>query len=188
MRYFSKFVCVHNKLTTIDMKRIYLVTLCSALFALGSCTSYEDKEYGPVSFTVDLEGGEEMLFEGPNEGITTITFKPEDFGFSKESVGGMRLKSITLNTENENGFNIFENLKVEVSSDNTEMLVIGVMNTAPDGKSVTIQGLEDAKIENFNEVEEFYLHISGNLTEDLETSFSISGEFTLKVESSEKEN
>jgi len=140
--------------------------LCSALFALESCTSYEDKEYGPVEFSVDLEGGEEMLFEGPNEGITTIAFKPEDFGFSKESVGGMRLKSITLNTEHE--------------------IVIGVMDTATDGKSVTINGLEKAKIEKFNEVEEFYLHISGNLTEDVASVFTITGEFTLKVESSEK--
>lgn len=169
------------------MKRIYLVTLCSAIFALGSCTSYEDKEYGPIEFTVKLEGGEEMLFEGPNEGITTIAFKPEDFGFSKESVGGMRLKSITLNTENEKGFNVFDNLKIEVSSDNTAMLVIGVLNTSPDGKSVTITGREDAKIEKFNEVDEFYLHISGNLIEDLETAFTINGEFTLRVESSEKE-
>jgi|GEM_PF-5997223 len=168
------------------MKRIYQATLCALLFTLGSCTSYEDKEYGPIEFNVELEGGEEMLFEGPNEAIATITFNPEEYGFSKESVGGMRLKSITLNTENEKGFNVFENLKVEVSSDNTEMLTIGVMNTAPDGKSITITGLEESKIEEFNEVDEFYLHISGNLTEDLETVFAISGEFTLKVESTEK--
>ena len=169
------------------MKQIYLVTLCSALFALGSCTSYEDKEYGPVEFTIELEGGDDMLFEGPNEGITTIAFKPEDYGFSKESVGGMRLKSITLNTDNENGFNVFDNIKVEVSSDNTSMLTIGVMNTSPDGKSITIEGLEEAKIEKFKEVTEFNLHISGNLLEDLESTFTITGEFTLKVESSEKE-
>ncbi len=168
------------------MKRIYLVTLCAAIFALGSCTSYEVKEYGPVSFEVALEGGEEMLFEGPNEAITTIAFNPEEYGFTKESVGGMRLKSITLNTTNEEGFNVFENLKVEVSSENTEMLVIGVMNTSPDGKSVIIEGLEEAKIEKFNEVSEFFLHISGNLTKDLESAFTITGEFTLNVESSEK--
>ncbi|MDG0973692.1 MAG: hypothetical protein P8O07_05985 [Crocinitomicaceae bacterium] len=168
------------------MKRFYLVTLCAAIFALGSCTSYEDKEYGPVSFEVDLEGGEEMLFEGPNEAISTIAFNPEEYGFPKESVGGMRLKSITLNTTNEEGFNVFENLKVEVSSENTEMLVIGVLNSSPEGKSVTIEGLEEAKIEKFNEVSEFFLHISGNLTKDLESVFTITGEFTLNVESSEK--
>lgn len=169
------------------MKRIIFASLLGAAIAT-SCTSYEDKEYGPVHYSIDMEDGDEDLFEGPVEGITTIKFSPEDFGFSKESVGGMRLNQITLTTSNSSGFGVFDNLKVEVSSKNTDMLVIGVLNDVPSGNEVIIKGLDEAKIKNFKEVDEFYLHISGNLKEDLEEAITISGEFTLRVESSEKED
>lgn len=170
------------------MKKIFYGVLVSTLFlGVFSCTSYEDKEYGPVEYEVAFEGGDDWLFEGPVEAITTIEFKPEDYGFSKENVGGMKLKSITINTDNENGFDVFDNMKVEVSSPNTDMLTIGVMNKVEGGKSLTIEGLEESKIENFKEVDEFFLHISGNLTQELEESFTISGSFTLLVESSEKD-
>jgi hypothetical protein len=171
------------------MKKLIFVPLAfSALLLMVGCKSYEDKEYGPLSYTIDMEDGDSDLFEGPIEGITTIIFKPEDFGFSKESVGGMRLKEITLKTENSSGFGVFENLKVEVSSANTDMLTIGVLNSVPNSNEVTITGLDEAKIKNFNDVNEFHLHISGNLKESLEEAFSISGEFTLRVESTEKED
>jgi len=169
------------------MKKIFYGTLVlTLLLGVSSCTSYEDKEYGPVDFEAAFEGGDDWLFEGPVEAITTIKFKPEDYGFAKENVGGMKLKSITINTDNENGFGVFDNMKVEVSSPNTDMLTIGVLNSIEGGQSITIDGLEDAKIENFNEVDEFFLHISGNLTKELEESFEINGAFTLLVESSEK--
>lgn len=169
------------------MKKIqFLFSIMSLLILFGSCTSYEDKEYGPVSYQVAFEDGDDFLFEGPVEAITTIPFKPDDYGFSKESVGGMKLKSITINTENEAGFGLFDNLKVEVSSANTEMLTIGVLNSVEDTRSLTIEGLQEAKIEDFDKVDEFYLHISGNLTEALEEKFEISGEFVLSIESSEK--
>lgn len=171
------------------MKKIFLSTLILGLIgSFTSCTSYEDKEYGPVEFKTAFEDGDDWLFEGPVEAIKTIPFNPEEYGFSKENVGGMRLKTIIINTTNEHGFGIFDNMKVEVSSPNTDMLTIGVLNTIEDGKSLTIKGLEDSKIKNFKEVDEFYLHISGNLTEELEESFEISGTFTLLVESSEKDD
>lgn len=173
------------------MNHIYskLVTLFFAfglLFLIGSCTSYEEKEYGPISYEVAFEDGDDFLFEGPVEAITTIPFTPEEFGFTKESVGGMKLKSITITTSNEVGFGVFDNLKVEVSSPNTEMLTIGVLNKVPETRTLTIEGLDEAKIKNFDQVDEFYLHISGNLTEELQETFTIQGELLLSVESSEK--
>jgi hypothetical protein len=167
------------------MRKIFSILSLALIVSISSCTSYEDKEYGPIAFDAAFEGGDDWLFEGPVEAITTIKFKPEDFGFSKENVGGMRLKSITITTENQNGFDLFDNMKVEVSSPNTDMLTIGVMNKVKGGKSLTIEGLKESKIENFNEVDEFFLHISGNLTQELEESFKINGTFTLLVESSE---
>jgi hypothetical protein len=177
---------MHNKIHT--MKRIALLNFLLAGVFVSSCTSYEDKEYGPVAYTIQMEDGDEDLFEGPIEGITTIKFTPEDFGFSKNSVGGMRLKEITLKTDNSAGFGAFDNLKIEVSSSNTDMLTIGVLNAVPAGNEITITGLDEAKIKKFKEVDEFYLHISGNLLEDMEEAFSISGEFILRVESSEKDD
>lgn len=168
-------------------KTLFNVLALTILVSISSCTSYEDKEYGPVDFEVAFEGGDDWLFEGPIEAIKTIPFNPEDYGFSKENVGGMRLKSLTINTENSHGFGIFENMKVEVSSPNTDMLTIGVLNAVEDGNTLTIEGLEEAKIKNFNQVDEFFLHISGNLTQELEESFEIRGTFTLLVESSDKD-
>ena len=169
------------------MKKIlFNVLALTILVSISSCTSYEDREYGPVDFEVAFEDDGYGLY-GPVEAIKTIPFNPEEFGFSKENVGGMRLKSLTINTENSHGFGIFENMKVEVSSPNTDMLTIGVLNTIEDGNSLTIEGLEEAKIEDFNQVDEFFLHISGNLTQELEESFEISGKFTLLVESSDKD-
>jgi hypothetical protein len=168
------------------MKRIYLLLSVLTLLFIASCTSYQEKEYGPIAYQMAFEDGDDFLFEGPVEAITTIPFKPEDFGFSKESVGGMKLKNITITTTNTSGFGIFENIKIEVSSKNTEMLTIGVLNNVTDTRSLTIEGLEEAKIKNFNQVDEFYLHISGNLTEGLEEKFEISGELLLSVESSEE--
>ncbi len=167
-------------------KPVFLITsLIGALF-IGSCTSYTDKDYGPVSFETAFEDGDDMLFEGPNEAIVTIPFTPEEFDIKKETVGGMKLQSITLNTNFPGGFGVFENLKVEVSSDNTSSLTIGVMNEVPNGNVITIEGLESAKIEKFNTVDEFYLQIEGNLKEDLDEVFDVFGEFTLSVESSEE--
>lgn len=166
------------------MKKIlFNVLALTILVSISSCTSYEDKEYGPVDFEVAFEDDGYDLVEA----IKTIPFNPEKFGFSKENVGGMRLKSLIINTENSHGFGIFENMKVEVSSQNTDMLTIGVLNTIEDGNSLTIEGLEEKKIEDFNQVDEFFLHISGNLTQELEESFEISGTFTLLVESNDKD-
>lgn len=157
------------------------------VIGLASCTSYEDKQYGPIQFEASFEDGDDMLFEGMNiEAMTTIKFNPEDYGFSKESVGGMRLDNITIKTNNAFKLGVLENLKVEVSSKDTDMLTIGVLNEVPDAVEVSFGGLEEAKIENFKSVDEFYLIISGNLKEELDEPFSISGEFTLNVESSEE--
>ena len=166
-----------------------MTRLLFGILALGlfSCTSYEDKQYGPVEFEASFEDGDDMLFEGvPIEAMTTIKFNPEEYGFSKESVGGMRLDRITIKTDNDFKLNVLENIKVEVSSKNTEMLTIGVLNDVPDAVEVSFEGLEDAKIKKFNTVDEFYLIISGNLMEDLDEPFRIYGEFTLNVESSEE--
>lgn len=169
------------------MKNIlFNVLVLTIIGTFVSCTSYEDKEYGPVDFQVAFEDGY-GLYEGPVEAIKTIPFTPEEYGFSKENVGGMRLKSMTINTTNKHGFGIFDNLKIEVSSPNTDMLTIGVLNTIKGGESLTINGLEDSKIKDFNQVDEFFLHISGNSTKELEESFEISGTFTLLIESSEKD-
>jgi hypothetical protein len=154
---------------------------------MSSCTSYVQKEYGPVDFETAFEGGDDMLFEGPNEAIVTIPFKPEDFGIVKENVGGMQLKEIKLVTNNSVGFGAFDNLKIEVASDETSSLTIGVLNEVPDATELVIQGLEEAKIKKFNKVNEFYLIISGNLKEDLDEVFDISGSFVLFVESSDKD-
>lgn len=168
------------------MKRIYFAfTLILGLAFVSSCTSYVQKEYGPVDFETALEGGDDMLFEGPNEAVVTIPFKPEDFGIVKENVGGMLLKEISLKTNNPRGFAVFENLKVEVASDETSSLTIGVLNKVPDSNELSINGLEEAKIEKFSKVNEFYLIISGNLIEDLDEVFDISGSFVLYVESSD---
>lgn len=168
-------------------KTLFSTLILLTIILVTSCTSYKDKEYGPIDFEVAFEGGDDWLFEGPIEAIKTIPFNPEEYGFSKENVGGMRLKSMTINTDNSYGFGVFENMKVEVSSPNTEMLTIGVLNSVDDGNSLTIDGLDEAKIKKFNQVEEFFLHISGNLSQELEESFEISGTFTLLVESSDKD-
>jgi len=162
-------------------KSVYLLAMLATVF-ITSCTSYTDKNYGPVSYETAFE----FPFEGPNEAIVTIPFTPEEFDISKETVGGMRLKTITLNTTHPAGFGIFENLKIDVLSDNTEALTIGVLNEVSDRNSITIEGLESAKIENFNTVDEFYLLIEGNLTEGLDEDFPVTGEFTLSVESSQE--
>jgi hypothetical protein len=162
-------------------KSFYLLSMFTVLF-FASCTSYTDKNYGPVSYETAFE----FPFEGPNEAMVTVPFTPEEFDISKETVGGMKLKTITLNTTHPEGFGIFDNLKIDVLSDNTEALTIGVLNEVPDGNSVTIQGLESAKIENFNTVDEFYLLIEGNLTKGSDEDIPVTGEFTLSVESSQE--
>ena len=166
-----------------------MIRLLIGLLLLGaaSCTSYTDKQYGPVEFEAYFEDGDEDLFEGMNiEAMATIPFTPEEFGFSKESVGGMRLNRITIKTDNEFKLGVMENIKVEVSSKNTEMLTIGVLNEVPDAVEVSFEGLEEAKIKNFKSVDEFYLIISGSLSETIDEPFRIYGEFTLNVESSEE--
>lgn len=168
------------------MKRIKQLLPILGILALVSCKSYNEKEYGPISFETAFEDGDDMLFEGPAEAVATIPFKPEEFGFSKSSVGGMQLKSITIKTNNPEGFGVFENLKIDVSSENTSSLTIGVLNDVPNGNTITIDGLESAKIKNFNQVDEFYLLIEGNLTTDLDDVFDVSGDFTLIIESTEE--
>lgn len=168
-----------------NLKFLSLVVLLGALF---SCTSYTDKKYGPIEFEAAFEDGDDWLFEGSNiEAVTTIKFDPEEYGFSKESVGGMRLNRITIKSENDFSLSVLENLKVEVSSKKTDMLTIGVLNEIPnDAVEVSFEGLEEAKIKKFNQVDEFYLIISGNLLEEVNEPFKISGEFTLNVESSQE--
>lgn len=158
------------------------------LIGMVSCTSYNDKQYGPVEFEAYFEDGDiDMIFEGSNiEAIATIKFSPEDYGFSKESVGGMRLDRITIKTDNDYKLGVMENLKIEVSSKKTDMLTIGVLNEVPDAVEVTIEGLDESKIKKFNTVDEFYLIISGNILEEIDEPFRIYGEFTLNVESSEE--
>lgn len=166
------------------LKFISLVVLMGAFF---SCTSYKDKKYGPIEFEAAFEDGDDWLFEGSNiEAVTTIKFDPEEYGFSKESVGGMRLDRITIKSESDFNLGVLENLKVEVSSKKTDMLTIGVLNEVPGAIEVSFEGLEDAKIKKFNQVDEFYLIVSGNLLEEVNEPFKISGEFTLKVESSQE--
>jgi hypothetical protein len=168
-------------------RKILALSVLLASVMISSCTSYVQKEYGPVDFETAFEGGDDMLFEGPNEAIITIPFKPEDFGIAKENVGGMQLKEIKLTTTNTQGFGVFDNLKVEVASDETSSLTIGVLNDVPDASDLIISGLEEAKIKKFNKVNEFYLIISGNLKEDLDEVFDLKGTFILFVESSDKE-
>lgn len=167
------------------MKKGVFYSVVACLFVIYSCTSYQDKQYGPVSFSTEFEQGDDFLI-GNAEAIAVIDFKPEEFGFSKESVGGMRLSSINLSLDEEADFGIFESIKIEVSSDETEMLTIGVLNDVPAENTIVIEGLEKAKIKKFNKVDEFYLHISGNLKDNYESSLGIFGEFTLLVESADE--
>jgi hypothetical protein len=130
-----------------------------ALALLVGCTTYEPKVYGPVEFEIDIEG---PLFEGGvAEGITTVKFNPEDFGISRDEVFSMKVNEIVLSTEAEGGLGAFENIVFSVMTDDTETKEVASVKIEGNPKELVIPGLNEAEIEGFKTIKEFYLEIVG---------------------------
>jgi hypothetical protein len=162
-----------------NMKKIKILTVpLLAIMLLFGCTNYEPKVYGPVEFEITLEGP--FFKDGVGEGMTTISFKPEDFGITRDEIFSMKVKEITLETDAEGGLGIFENLVFSVMTDKTETKEVATTKVKGNPKKLVIKGLQEAEIEGFKDIDKFYFEVVGITKEDSFDNIKLKG--TIKMD------
>lgn len=162
------------------MKLFYRsIFLVATLFVMHSCTTYEPKEYGPVDFELLIEG---PVFEGSvADGITTIAFKPEDFGINRDDIYSMKVKEIKITTDYEGGLGAFENIVFTIMTDDTETKEVASIKIEGNPSELTLKGLEEAEIKGFSKIDEFYLEIMGITKEEGYDDIIIKGSLVMNV-------
>ncbi|MEN9302776.1 MAG: hypothetical protein RL264_1205 [Bacteroidota bacterium] len=164
---------------TKTMKKIKIITLpILALLLLIGCTNYEPKVYGPVEFEIELEGP--FFKDGVCEGITTIQFKPEDFGIERSEIFSMKMNEIVLETDAVDGFSTFENLVFSVMTDKTETKEVATIKIKKNSKKLVIKGLQEAEIEGFKDINKFYFEVTGITKKDSFDKIKLKG--TIKMD------
>lgn len=167
------------------MKKIKIIFIpIFALLFLFGCTSYEPKVYGPVDFEIELEGP--FFKDGVTDGMTVVRFKPEDFGISRDEIFSMKVNEITLKTESKAGLGAFENLVFSVMTDDTDTKEVASAKVKGNPKTLTIKGLQEAEIEGFKGIKEFYLEVTGITKEDAEENVKLTGTIKMDIMIPEK--
>ncbi|NCA21415.1 MAG: hypothetical protein EBS86_09810, partial [Crocinitomicaceae bacterium] len=167
------------------MKKIKLLALpLLALMLLYGCTNYEPKTYGPVEFEITLEGP--FFKDGVTDGMTIVSFKPEDFGISRDEIFSMKVNKITLETDSEGGLGVFENLVFSVMTDDTETKEVASVKVKGNPKSLVIKGLKEAEIEGFKNIKKFYFEVTGITKEDSFDDMKLKGTIKMDIMIPEK--
>lgn len=167
------------------MKKIKILTVpLLAIMLLFGCTNYEPKVYGPVEFEITLEGP--FFKDGVGEGMTTINFKPEDFGITRDEIFSMKVNEITLETDAEGGLGIFENLVFSVMTDKTETKEVATTKVKGNPKKLVIKGLQEAEIEGFKNIDKFYFEVVGITKEDSFDNIKLKGTIKMDIMIPEK--
>jgi hypothetical protein len=170
-------LCVFKKNKRMKKINFLIIPLLTVLLIAG-CKNYEPKVYGPVEFEIDLEGP--FFKDGVTDGMTIIPFKPEDFGITRDEIFSMKVNEIALTTEAEGGFGMFENLVFSVMTDDTETKEVASTKVKSNSKELKIKGLQEAEIEGFKGIKEFYLEITGITKEESFDDLKLKG--TLKMD------
>jgi hypothetical protein len=162
-----------------------IAALFLTVLIVGSCTSYEPNEYGPIDFEITLEG---PFFEGSiAEGIVTLPFKPEDYNIKRENIYSMIMKEIEISTDAEGGFGLFENVVFTVMTDNTKTKEVASKKIKSKTSSLKINGLKEAEIEGFKDTKEFHLEMMGITKNDMDLdAITIKGKLTMNVMTPQK--
>jgi len=172
-------------LKTSKMKKIKILILpLLAILLICGCTNYEPKVYGPVEFEITLEGP--FFKDGVGEGMTTVSFSPEDFGISRDEVFSMKVNEITLETVGEGNLGVFENLVFSVMTDETDTKEVASVKVNGNPKELVIKGLQEAEIEGFKKIKKFYLEVVGITKEESYDDIKIKGTIKMDIMIPEK--
>ena len=172
----TKFSCMKK------IKILFFPILALALFF--GCTSYEPKVYGPVDFEIELEGP--FFKDGVTDCMTVVKFKPEDFGISRDEIFSMKVNEITLKCESDSGLGAFENLVFAVMTDDTDTKEVASTKVKGNPKELKIKGLQEAEIEGFKGIKEFYLEVTCITKADLEENLKLKGTIKMDIMIPEK--
>jgi hypothetical protein len=168
-----------------NMKKIKILTFpLLAIMLLFGCTNYEPKVYGPVEFEITLEGP--FFKDGVTDGMTIISFKPEDFGISRDEIFSMKVNEITLETDAEGGLGMFENLVFSVMTDDTETKEVANTKVKGNPKKLVIKGLQEAEIEGFKNIKKFYFEVTGITKKDSFDNMKLKGTIKMDIMIPEK--
>jgi len=163
--------------------RILFASLVTVLL-VGGCTNYEPKVYGPVEFEISIEGP--FFKDGVTDGITEISFNPEDFGISRDEIFSMKVNEITLKTDSEGGLGVFENLVFSIMTDDTETKEVASVKVKGNPKSMVIKGLQEAEIEGFKNIKKFYFEVIGITKKDSFDDLKLTGTIKMDIMIPEK--
>lgn len=105
-----------------------MITLTSA------CTKLETSTFKIENIALKAEG---PLFEGPNTAQGEINKQLEGYAKSLnitvENIESAKLKSVTIKTIDSGNFDLFSSIKIQLVSEKTDMMDIGVINPIPAG-------------------------------------------------------
>jgi hypothetical protein len=156
---------------------LFVFVLVSLL--ITSCGSYTEVETSSISFELNFEG---PLFEGPNETTVSINFNPSDYGVEKEKIKSVSVKSIVVSTEEEDGFDNFESMLFNFYSNEIGMSNVASISPVAKGNSVITPNVsKETEFKQFSNINEFYLVLDANLTEEYYDDFIIQGEMILTI-------
>ncbi|WMJ74134.1 hypothetical protein RCC89_13305 [Cytophagaceae bacterium ABcell3] len=156
------------------------------VLALFSCGSGEKQtlEYHLSDISLVLEG---PMFPGSNESQAEIVFSPEEVlesaGVSRDNIKNIRVKEVTLRTNNEETFDLFESIVVQMVGGGSSLTSVAVQSPVPASSASLTPGVsEKAELAKFKSADKVFLVIDANINEDYEDDFELKADLVFLLE------
>lgn len=171
----------------MKMKNIYSIALilCPVIFFI-SCNKKADAtiEYAVQEFDIILEG---PIFKGSNEAQVNLAFSPDELlknsGFEKKDIKDIKIKSVTLSIEEEENFNMFESLVIQLVGGKSSLTPIAVISPVTENVSQqTPVVTKEASLAEFKDTDSFYFVIDANLKDEYEENIKLKGNMVFNLE------
>jgi hypothetical protein len=170
----------------MQIRKYLIASLVSAGLLVGACKQKPDQtlEYTIKDIEILLEG---PAFSGSNDMQAIVPFSPEEVleaaGLSRENITDVRVKSVSLAIENEENFDVFESILVQLTGGEAPLASVALLNPVPQNTNTLQPGIsEKASFKGFKNVKNFYLVMDANLNSDYDDDITVKGDLVLLLD------
>ncbi len=159
-----------------------MLALSAAILVLSSCGSKISKPYEVNDVTLIAEG---PLFEGSNtlQATTELDLSKAADWAKADNVHGCKISKIVLSTEDSLGFDMLNNIIVQVVSEKAGMVQIGVLNPIEKGqKQITLNVAKDADLKHIFEQKDMTIVADADLIGDRDANLEIKAQLLFDLE------
>jgi len=151
------------------------------LFVLSSCQEDLKKVYVMKDIQLMAEG---PLFDGPNtlQANYTIDLNQIEEGLDPAKIKSVKLKKAEVSTEDSLGFDNVRNFVLQLTSSDTQMEKIAVLNPVEKGaQKVNLSASEECDLlDNFQQ-REIIIILDADIVGDMESNLSYKGNFEFEI-------